>query len=169
MASLENVSLEEMESLANITKTLADNPSTRRRMLQLIKEASPMTNIPEIDLEHRLELQNKPLTDKISELESSLQMRDFNEMRKENHKKLIEMGVSKDNIKDVEQTMIDRKIGDYEVAGQFYMSQNQPAEPTAGTFGSPLKMPNMKEMGDINVWARGQAYEAVNDIIKARR
>ena len=66
--SLENVSLEEMESLATLSKTLADNPATRRQFLELIKTASPATNIPEIDMEYRMQERTKPLQDKLQSL-----------------------------------------------------------------------------------------------------
>lgn len=169
--SLENVSLDEMESLATLSKTLADNPATRRQFLELIKTASPMTNIPEIDMEYRMNERNKPLQEKIQSLESQLQQQSFKELRKANHERLIDMGIAKDEIKNVEQLMLDKQIGNFESAGEFYLSQKQPASPTASMFSqTPMTMPDIKEMGgDVNKWARGQAFEAINDIMKARR
>ena len=168
--SLENVSLDEMESLATLSKTLADNPATRRQFLELIKTASPTTNIPEIDMEYRMNERTKPLQDKISSLESQLRENEFKELRKSSHKKLMDMGIPKDEIAEVEKLMLDKQIGNFDTAGEFYLSQKQTATPTAGTFSTPMTMPSIKEMGgDINSWARSQANEAINDILKARR
>jgi len=168
--SLENVSLEEMESLATLSKTLADNPATRRQFLELIKTASPATNIPEIDMEYRMQERTKPLQDKLQSLESQIAENNFKEIRRANHVKLMDMGISKDEIGDVEKLMLDKQIGNFETAGQFYLSQKQVANPTAGTFSTPMTMPDVKEMGgDINQWARNQANEAINDILRTKR
>lgn len=167
--ALENVSLEEMESLATLSKTLADNPATRRQFLELVKTASPMTNIPEIDLEVRLEGKTKPLMDKIQSLEAQLNEKNFKEMRQSAHTKLQNMGLTTNDIGEVEKLMVEKKIGDYETAGEFYMNQKQSAAPSAGTFANPNIVPDMKSFGsDINAWARGEAFSAMNDIIKGR-
>lgn len=168
--SLENVSLDEMESLATLSKTLADNPATRRQFLELIKTASPSTNIPEIDMEYRMNESTKPLRDKISSLESQLRENDFKELRKSSHKQLLDMGISKEEIPDVEQLMLDKQIGNFGTAGEFYLNSRQTATPSAGTFSTPMVMPDIKSMGgDVNAWARGQANDAINEILKARR
>jgi hypothetical protein len=168
--ALENVSLEEMESLAVLSKTLADNPATRKDFLKLIKTASPMTNIPEIDMETRFGESTRPLFDKIQNLENQLQEQNFKEMRNKAHGRLMEMGISKDEIPEIEKTMVEKKIGDYDTAAQFYLNQKQVAPPSAGTFATPMTIPTIKDMGgDMNAWARNEAFSAVNDIIKARK
>lgn len=168
--SLENVSLEEMESLANLSKTLADNPHTRRQFLQLIKSASPSTSIPELDMEYRMSETTQPLNNKIASLEAKIAEKEFYDKREKAHAKLSDMGISKDNIKAVEQIMLDKKIGDFETAGEYYLAQQKTAEPTATNFSNKITMPDMKAMGgDIKSWALNEANAAVNELMKARR
>jgi len=168
--SLENVSLEEMESLANLSKTLADNPSTRRQFLELVKTASPSTSIPEIDMEYRMNETTRPLTDKIASLEAKLQQKEFMESRKEAHANLQKMGIASDKINDVEKLMLEKKIGDFATAGELYLSQQKTAEPSATNFTNKITLPDMKSMGgDIKNWALNEANAAVSELIKARR
>ena len=166
--ALENVSLEEMESLATLSKTLADNPATRRQFLSMVKQASPDTPIPEIDMENRIYQNVKPFVDKITILESQLADRDFKETVKVNREKLNAHGLG-DKVSEIEKMMVDNKIGDYDTAAKFYKSTQEASTPTPASFSSPMSMPNMKEMGgDINAWARQAAHEAVNDIVRSR-
>lgn len=168
--ALENVSLEEMEGLATISHTLANNPATRKEYLRLIKQASPATSIPELDLEERVAEGNRPLLEKINSLEKELSEKNFKDLRDREHGRLREMGIPQEEIKAVEDMMLESKIGSYETAGQFYLSQKKMAEPSATQFKTAMTMPDMKEIGsDVNSWARSQAFDAINDIIKARK
>ena len=172
MATLEGVSLEEMESLALLSKTLADNPATRKDFLGLIKMASPMTNIPELDMETRFSAQTKPLLEKIASLESQANQRNFNELRKESHGKLIKMGISEEEIPDVEKLMLEKKIGDFTTAGEFFIGQKASAAPTSGNFkhATQMTMPDMKAMGADGgkAWALNQAHNVVDELMKLR-
>ena len=49
--SLEDLSLEDRDQLALLAKQLAENPATRKQMLQLTKQVRPDMPIPELEIE----------------------------------------------------------------------------------------------------------------------
>ena len=168
--SLENLGLAEVESLATLSKTLADNPATRKQFLQLIKTASPSTSIPEIDMEYRMSETTRPLLDKIDSLETQLKKNEFDKLREKSHERLEGMGISKNEITDVEKLMLEKQIGNYDTAAEFYLNSKQSAMPTPNAFSTPMTVPTIKDMGgDINKWARNEASLSLQDIIKERR
>jgi len=71
-ASLENMTPEQISSLAALGATMRDNPATRREFLQLAKKANPSLSIPEIELEHAAQTEFKARDDKIADLEGRL-------------------------------------------------------------------------------------------------
>ena len=49
--SLENISPDQMRELAELSKSLSENPSTRAQFLRLTKQVRPDVVIPEIELQ----------------------------------------------------------------------------------------------------------------------
>jgi len=49
--SLENLSLEARDELAQLAQTLAENPDTRKEFLRMTKRVKPDLPIPELDIE----------------------------------------------------------------------------------------------------------------------
>ena len=89
--SLENLSFEERDSLAELSKKLADNPKTRKAFLRLTKEVNPEINIPEIEIEettnsaiYKMQKENEEIRNKLREKEAleDLEKRRNNLMKK---------------------------------------------------------------------------------------
>jgi len=109
------------------------------KFLQLVKEEEPDLVIPELEQEARIEEKIKPL----QEENAALRKRDEDRTRAESiatmRKPATDRGYTGDRLKALEQFMVDKKIGDYEVAIENFERAEEIAKPRVGgrTFDPP--------------------------------
>lgn len=172
--SLEGKTAEEIQSLAELSASLMNDPKTRAGMLRLTKMANPAANIPEIDIPDSIASAFKPQLDRLAQLEKQVQERDAQDRVRSARKNALEVqGVSKEDIPAIEKLMVDKQIPDHKTAAEFLQMQRKSAEPTpaAGvnrTFGMP-KTPDLKDFGgNMQAWARKNAFDVI-DQLRGRR
>ena len=66
--NLEGMSSEEVQALAALAKSVRDNPATRKRFFETVKEANPNLSIPEIDVERGFSQHLKTRDEEIAKL-----------------------------------------------------------------------------------------------------
>ena len=169
--SLENISPEQMRELAELSKSLSENPQTRSQFLRLTKQVRPDVVIPEIELQ---EAQSKAFEDqnaKIQGLEAKLAEKELIENYNKSRQALIKKGLveNEDQIAEVEKVMVDKRIGDHEAAAEYWRYMKQAAEPTASSFAG---QPVMSKFDLKNYFknpvsaARSAAAEALTELRK---
>ena len=170
--SLEGMSPEAIADLAMLAKGLSDNPKTRGSFLNLMKAADPNLSIPEVDIPARINAGVQPHLDRLQKLENNANERAIRDTIRERRAEIVKTkGVKEEDIPAIEKLMVDKGIQSHETAAEFFIAQQKSAAPTPSSFSQPaIPRPDMKSMGgNINAWARGQATEAIADLIKGRR
>ena len=170
--SLEGMSPEAIAELAVLSKSLSDNPKTRKAFLGLMKAADPTMNIPEVDIPNQVGAALQEGLKRLEKVENRMSQREIEGEIMKRRNAIVSSGlVSEAEVPEVEKLMLEKGISTHETAAQFFASQKKSAAPTPGTFGQPLiPKPDMKAMGgNITQWARSEAGSAIADLIKARR
>lgn len=155
----------ERTRVADFVEPIYNNPKTSRKAKELIKEAYPGLEIPGFDLEQQVEQKFADLEQR--ETEKERKAREAEEDRKwheAREKAKRDFGLTDETIRDVEQLMRDRNIGDYEVAASYFASKNP--KTSAPTYDSQFwhhdKQPNYEEISkDPEGWARREILGAI--------
>jgi hypothetical protein len=157
--------------LAELARSLANDPKTRRQFLQLVKAKNPNQPIPELDLEAQMHAYAKPAWDKLAELEKKLVEKQAEENVFSKRQALKAKGYSDEDVQSIEKLMIEKQIGSHDTAAEFFRQQNAVAAPTPSTFSQvqmPVKGKDIKEAGGIKRWAQTEAFKAIDDLKAGR-
>ena len=171
--SLENLSLEARDELAQLAQTLAENPDTRKDFLRMTKRVKPDLPIPELDIE---DYTNRAVTrseDRVQALEAKLRERDAVEELQKRRQSLMRKGLiaNESEVNDVEKIMLERGITNHETAAEYHQWMKQAAVPTSNGYN-----PSAVKQFDLNKYwknpaaaARNEAMNALNDLRKPQR
>ena len=172
--SLENRSFDERDSLAELSKKLADNPKTRKAFLRLTKEVNPELNIPEIEIEDStssallsMKKENDSLRNKFREREAL----DDLEKRRNN---LMKKGLAKsdDDVAAIEKVMLEEGITNHEAAARHWAWMQQAAAPTPSQFHTNVAKNQGWDLSRFSKnpigTARDVAHEALAELRKNR-
>ena len=171
--SLENLSLEARDELAQLAQTLAENPDTRKDFLRMTKKVKPDLPIPELDIE---EYTNQAVTrseDRVQALEAKLREKEAIEELQNRRNALMKKGLisNESEIGDVEKIMLERGITNHETAAEYHQWMKQAAVPTSTGYN-----PSAVRQFDLNKYwknpvtaARNEAMNALNDLRKPQR
>lgn len=167
MADFENMSLEDQQALGITMHKLLSNPELRKTTLGLLKKADPSVSLPEIEMEEKLSAVAQQQEEKISSLESKLQQRDLMEQREKKFAQLREKGFDP---AEVEKTMLEKRIADYDTAAQYLELERAAAPPTPASI-TPITLPDDAKAIAKNPrgWANHEAHLAINDLMAKRR
>lgn len=157
--------------LAALAKSLSEDPKTRKRFLQLIKEKNPDQAIPELDLENQIAAFAKPHIEELSKIKLDLLKRDQEASILAKREALKAKGFTIDDVSAIEKLMIEKQIGSHDTAAEFYRAQAALAAPTPSTFTQvqmPVKGDEIKKAGGIKRWANAEAHKVVDDIKAGR-
>ena len=91
--SLENLSLEARDELAQLAQTLAENPDTRKDFLRMTKKVKPDLPIPELDIEDYTNRAVNRSEDRVQALEAKLRERDAVEELQKRRQSLMKKGL----------------------------------------------------------------------------
>ena len=163
----ENLSLEDQQALGVTMHKLLSNPELRKTTLGLLKKADPSVSLPEIEMEEKLFAVAQQQEAKISDLENKLHQKELLEKREKQFAALRERGFDP---AEVEKTMLDKRIADYETAAQYLELERQAAPPTPASI-TPITLPDDAKASAKNPrgWANHEAHLAINDLMQKRR
>jgi hypothetical protein len=171
--SLENLSLEARDELAQLAQTLAENPDTRKDFLRMTKKVKPDLPIPELDIEDYTHRAVSKSEDRVQALEAKLRERDAVEELQKRRQSLMRKGLiaNESEVNDVEKIMLERGITNHETAAEYHQWMKQAAVPTSTGYN-----PSAVKQFDLNKYwknpaaaARNEAMNALNDLRKPQR
>ena len=168
--SLEDLSFEQRDEMALLLQELSNNPSTRKEVLRLTKKVRPDLNIPELEIEDKVENRASSAEERVQSLESKLREREALDDLKQRRESLIKKGLinNEEDISEVEKIMLEKKIADHETAAEYFQWMKQAAEPTPTGF-------NPQAMSKFNLapyWKNPRAAaqsEAVKALAELRK
>ena len=166
--SLEDFSEEERE-LAQLSRQLANDPSTRKEFLRLTKKIRPDVPMPEIELEENTNRALQQMEERNMQLEAKLREREAVEELNRRRNQLLKKNLieSEDQIEEVEKVMLEKGITNHEAAAEYWAWMRQSAQPTPTSGYNP----NVMNKFDLSKYwknpvagARDEAAKALNEL-----
>jgi len=173
--SLEDLSFEQRDQLAQLAKTLSENPSTRKEFLRMTKKVNPDLPIPELEIEDYTHQKVSAAEERVMQLESKLREKDAVEELNRRRQAVIKKGLAtEDNIGEIEKLMLEKGMTNHETAAEYFDWMRQAAEPTPnsamGYSSSALnKFDLSKYWKNPQMGARDEAAQALKDLRKNTR
>ena len=153
------------KQIADFVETIYNDPVLSKEAKALIKKKYPDMQIPDYDIEQRVEQRlaedRKAREDKENEQRQQSDQDRFQNLRKETQNKY---GFTDKAMEELEQFMVDNNVGSYEVAAG-YKASKEP-KPSDVTFNDGRwnhdKAPNFKEVAaDPEGWGRSEILKAL--------
>ena len=164
------------QQVADFVETIWNDPALSGEAKRLVKKKYPQVQIPDYDIEEkvnaRLDADKKEREDADNKRRTDEQDNQFKELRAKTQK---EYGFTDEGMADLEKFMMERNIGDYEVAAS-YRASKQPkqsdadADPGRDHFWNHQQQDGFAEISaDPEKWARKEILGAIRrDADKAR-
>ena len=152
MASLENMTTEQLQESTRLFHSLLNSPDTREATLRLIKKKTGQV-MPEIDAADSVRGDIAKEREARQALEARIQEREImDRIEKERTRVKKDHQLSDADVAEVEKLMVDKDapIPSYAAAAKVYKASKQVAEPTAG-----LARSTTYSMPEKDVWAPG--------------
>lgn len=170
--SLEDLSFEQRDQLAQLAKTLSENPSTRKEFLRMTKKVNPDLPIPELEIEDYTSQKVSAAEERVMQLESKLREKDAIEELNKRRQSIIKKGLAtEDNIDQIEKLMLEKGMTNHETAAEYFDWMQQAATPTPTGYN-----PNTLSKFDLSKYwknpqagARDEAAKALNELRKNPR
>ena len=165
--------LQGRRQVADFVESIYNDPQLNKEAKALIKKKYPQIQIPDYDIEERI---NQRFDNEKKERDSAEKAKRDAEQQQEFHKTRTqiqkEYGFTDDGMKELEDFMVKRNIGDYEVAASYQASKN-PRQSDANHsdgFWHHQNQDNFAEIAkDPEGWARNEILGALrNDQERAR-
>jgi len=166
--SLEDVSIEQRDELANLAKRLADNPATRKEFLRMTQRINPDMVIPELQLEDYTENKVNAAEKRVMQLENKLHEKEIREQLDRKRRALKDSGIAQtdDDVQAIEKIMLEQGITSHDTAAQHWEWMKQAATPTPSGYN-----PNLINKFDLSKYwknpqsaARNEAATALQEI-----
>ena len=163
MSSLENMDQAQIYELAKLTKTLSDNPETRKELLRMTKKVNPDLVIPELEIEDYTNRKVTAAEEKVMAMENKLREREIRDQLESKRKKLKETYNVDDNaVSEIEKIMLDQGITNHDTAAQHWEWMKQAAEPTPTGYN-----PNAMNKFDLSKYWKSPQQAARNEAATA--
>lgn len=175
--SLEGKTAQEIEALATLADSIANNPRTRMPFQRLLKAANPGISVPEVDMEERVAAAVKPHVEKIEKLEARDAQLEAQTAGNVLYENLRDDGVVKNRatfgelVKYASEQGFQTTDSGLRMAARHRSAEQESAEPTPYTAGG-FDLSDTKTNGDLmknpNAWARDTASRVLDEIAKGR-
>lgn len=168
--------LQGRKQVADFVETIWNDPTLSKEAKRLVKKKYPQVAIPDLDIEEsvneRLDKEKKEREDAEKARRDEEQDKSYKELRAKTQK---EYGFTDEGMADLEKFMLERNIGDYEVAASYRASKEpKPSEANADAgrdhFWNHSKQEGFADISaDPEGWARKEILGAIRrDQDKAR-
>jgi len=166
--SLEDLSLEQRDELAMLSKQLSDNPATRKEFLRLTKKVRPDLSVPELDIEDNTNTKISAAENRVQALEAKLRERDA---VSELEKRRAKLGRSAEEVAEIEKLMLDKGMTNHETAAEYFDWMKQAATPTPMGYNPSAisKFDLSKYWKNPQMGARDEAAKALSELRTNRR
>lgn len=152
---------------------LTSDPEIRSATLKALNKLHPELIMPEVAADQKLEAAMKKVReDTLKEIEEK-QQQTAAEAAVEADKKAAMHGRDEEQVKKIEQLMLDKHIGSYSTAAELYDLSTKPAEPTPPALMETRDLlPNREDhkalWANPKRYAQDKAAEALNDIVTGK-
>jgi hypothetical protein len=172
--SLEDMSFEARDQLAELAKSLADNPKTRKQFLRLTKEVKPDLPVPELEIEDHTNAAIEMMRKENESLRNKMAEKDAMEALDKKRQSLIRKGLAQtdEDIEQIEKVMLENKIADHEAAAKYWEYMRQSEAPTPSVFNTNVVK---NQNWDLSKFAknpiqtaRNVAAEALQELRKSK-
>jgi hypothetical protein len=158
--------LQGRRQIADFVESIYNDPTLNKEAKALIKKKYPQMQIPDYDIEQRVEQRladdRKEREDRERTQREQTEQQKFSNMRKETQDRY---GFTEKAMEELEQLMLERNIGDYEVAASYKASKEpRPSDATAFNDGrwNHDKAPGFQEIAkDPEGWGRSEILKAL--------
>lgn len=146
---------------AGFVESIYNDPKLSNKAKALIKEKYPQLPIPEYDIEQKIE-------NRFAQRDAEIKARQLKRQNEVWKQKRIDIqkryGFTDDGMKDLEKFMVERNIGDYEVAATYKASKDP--KPVDAQFNSQYwnhhKQDSFKEIAaDPEAWGQKEIMAAI--------
>jgi hypothetical protein len=153
MASLEDLSFEARDELAALSRTLAENPSTRKDFLRLTKKIKPDLPIPELEIEEHTNHAVEAMRKENEAIRAKMREKEALDDLRERRSTLIRKGLveNDEQIAEVEKVMLEKGIPNHETAAEYWKWMRQSEAPTPAPFSMNVAK---NQNWDLNKFAR---------------
>jgi hypothetical protein len=175
MASLENLTPEQLKNLATASHRLLSS-SEAESFKRLLKKMDPATyNFPELATADLVEKSNEKNAKQIEKIEQEMIQQNARIELERKHAQARDRGLDP---AEVEKVVVEKKIYDWDAAMQFVemLHQSAPASADAineGAAGSSTRMPTDDDLKELwknpAEWAAKQAHAEIDELTKRRR
>jgi hypothetical protein len=152
--------------VADFVESIYNDPQLTREAKALIKKKYPNLNIPDYDIENRVEARfEKDRRERETREANDRKAREDAEFKERRAKTQKEYGFTDEAMTRLEKMMVDRNIGDYEVAAS-YMASKEP-KPSAGSDWDSTRWHHERQDSfaeiskDPEAWGRTQIMNAI--------
>ena len=155
--SLEDVSYEARDELANLARRLSESPETRADFLRLTRKVRPDVSMPELDIEERTNSMLQRSEQRVASLEAKLQERDAIANLEARRNNLVTSGLvkSRADVSEVEKIMLEKGITNHEAAAEYHTWMKQAATPTPSGYN-----PNPMTQFDLSAFKKNPVQAA---------
>jgi hypothetical protein len=162
--SLEDLSYEARDELAQLARTLAENPNTRKDFLRLTKKAKPDMPIPELEIEDFANRRANESNSRVEQLEAKLRERDAVDELTKRRNNLIKKNLvnNESEVEEVERIMLEKGITNHESAAEYFHWMKQAAVPTSHGYN-----PSAINKFDLNKYWKNPVASARDEAAKA--
>jgi hypothetical protein len=133
MPTLEDLTPEVKDELAQLARDLSENPETRETFLRMTKKVRPNVTIDAIDLKDEVSKVVEESNKRVEILENRLREKEAVEDLERRRRTLMSKGKAKsdEEIAEIEKVMLEKGITDHETAADYHAWMKQAAKPTA--------------------------------------
>ena len=155
--------LQGRRQVADFVEGIWNDPILNKEAKSLVKRKYPNLQIPDYDLEQKVE---RRLNEDKRERQAADEHKRFKDLRDNTQK---QYGLTDKAMEDVEKFMVEKNVGDYDVAAS-YLASKEPPPPSQATAGYQDqywhhdKQPGWTEITkDPEGWARNEILRTLND------
>lgn len=166
----DNLDPEAQKQLAELMVGMSKNPKTRKEFTRLVREVNPSMSFPDVEKEEMRET----ITSEFAKRDQENETKRVKERLEAQRSSLITSGRFKEeDVGKIEKEVMEKHgISDYEVAAKVYAADMRPASPTPEIKSRVWEMPmaslGKEALGNMDNFARNEAYKAIDDIKKKR-
>jgi len=166
MASLEDLTPEQQDQAMRLFSFVKANPDIEKNIRREAKKKNPNMAAPDIELEDALAKQREEFQAELKKRDEASLSQLHVTRRAEAHARIKSAGLDPE---EVEKTMVDASISNYDTAINYVRAQKQlaPATPESIT---PMSLPSGKDLwANKNEFAKRTAFDAINELKAGRR
>lgn len=170
LSDAELAAWQEDRNIANAARSIWDDPKLGPEARALLKKKNPGMQIPDYDIRTEMRDGFAAMEQRMqAERDAEKQKREDDHWQGERARVKKEHNLNDDELKDLEKMMLEKNIGDYDVAATYRASKMpKPSDPLSSGYKDPYwnhgKSDTFREIAkDPEEWGRSEIIRAINN------